>query len=114
LRVALCDTSPLQYLHQIGLLNILPALYIRVHIPPAVAREIEDGHARGVPLPRIGECPWITVRRPSATLAMPAEVGPGELGVLSLAQDVPGGLLIVATPSRGTGLKRFAWNSQER
>jgi predicted nucleic acid-binding protein len=37
----ICNTSPLQYLHQLGWLEILPALTGRVIIPPAVADELD-------------------------------------------------------------------------
>ncbi|HYH46921.1 MAG TPA: hypothetical protein VEG34_14655 [Thermoanaerobaculia bacterium] len=30
-----CDTSPLQYLHQLDLLDLLPTLATRVLVPPA-------------------------------------------------------------------------------
>jgi uncharacterized protein len=45
------NTSPIQYLHQIGVLAILPALYSRVMVPRAVADEIGAGRAAGVNLP---------------------------------------------------------------
>lgn len=38
-----CNTTPLQYLHQAGLLHILPALYDRILVPRAVADEIGVG-----------------------------------------------------------------------
>lgn len=30
---AICDTSPLQYLHQLKLLDLLPRLYSKVIVP---------------------------------------------------------------------------------
>jgi hypothetical protein len=47
----ICNTSPLQYLHQLELLHILPALAGRVTVPPAVLDEISAGQALGVNLP---------------------------------------------------------------
>lgn len=46
-----CDTSPIQYFHQLGLLELLPKLYGRVNVPLAVARELEAGRQMGVNLP---------------------------------------------------------------
>lgn len=46
-----CNTTPLQYLHQAGVLQILPALYGRILIPRAVANEIGAGLKAGVNLP---------------------------------------------------------------
>lgn len=44
------DTSPIQYLFQCGLLDLLPRLYRAVLIPEAVAQELEVGRTRGIPL----------------------------------------------------------------
>jgi len=49
----ICNTSPFQYLHQVGLLHVLPAIAGTVTVPPAVVREIDDGHACSVDLPNI-------------------------------------------------------------
>lgn len=38
-----CNTTPLQYLHQAGVLHILPTLYGRILVPRAVADEIGVG-----------------------------------------------------------------------
>jgi hypothetical protein len=35
----ICNTSPLQYLHQLGWLEILPVLTGRVVIPPAFGQD---------------------------------------------------------------------------
>ena len=37
---AICDTSPLQYLHQLGRLDVLRRLVGRVVVPPAVVDEL--------------------------------------------------------------------------
>jgi len=41
------DTSPVQYLHQLELLNILPNPANQVFVPPAVLKEIKVGHSLG-------------------------------------------------------------------
>ena len=86
----ICDTSPLQYLHQLELLHILPALAERVLIPPAVIEELAAGLALGVSLPDVETLDWITVRRPLGEIALPLVVnlGPGEAGVLMLALEM--------------------------
>lgn len=88
---AICDTSPLQYLHQVGLLKLLPALFHPILVPPAVAREIETGLGRGVSLPLIPTLPWVNVVSspldPAAGLS--AGLGRGEREVLSLAVGMP-------------------------
>jgi predicted nucleic acid-binding protein len=37
------DTSPLQYLHQLGLLHLLPTLVGRIVVPASVERELLTG-----------------------------------------------------------------------
>lgn len=43
----ICNTSPLQYLHQLGLLDILPKLTGNVTVPPAVIGELQAGRSKG-------------------------------------------------------------------
>jgi len=85
----ICDTSPLQYLHQIGSLEILPVLAAQVLIPPAVVKELSEGIALGVDLPDVSAVNWITVRRPSAESALPllTNLGAGEAQVLMLVLE---------------------------
>ena len=59
---AICDTSPLQYLHQLELLHVLPALTEGVIVPPAVVDELATGRALGVNLPDVTELDWVSVR----------------------------------------------------
>lgn len=87
----ICDTSPIQYLHQLELLHILPALSEGVVIPPAVVDEVAVGRASGVNLPDLKGLDWITVRRPASAAALPlvTDLGPGETEVLMLALESP-------------------------
>jgi predicted nucleic acid-binding protein len=59
----LVNTSPLQYLFQLGLLDLLPELYGAVTAPEGVRREIEAGRERGVSLPDLSSFPWLQVAR---------------------------------------------------
>ena len=47
-----CNTSPLQYLYQWNLLDLLPALYGNVIIPKAVDAEMREGRLLGPWSPR--------------------------------------------------------------
>lgn len=47
----ICNTSPLQYLHQLGLLDILPKLTGNVTVPPAVTGELQAGRSKGASVP---------------------------------------------------------------
>jgi predicted nucleic acid-binding protein len=53
LRRLVCNTSPLQYLHQIGQLGILPRLAEEIIVPQAVVNELAAGRQAGVELPEV-------------------------------------------------------------
>ncbi len=93
----ICDTSPLQYLHQLGLLEILPALAKEIVVPPAVEEEIQAGKALGLDLPDLRGIEWLTVRHPASRPAVPLvhDLGPGETEVLMLGLESPGAILIL-------------------
>lgn len=85
----ICNTSPIQYLHQLGLLHVLHALAGEVIVPPAVVEELAEGRASGVSLPDVTALDWITVRRPVSERAIPlvTNLGRGETEVLMLALE---------------------------
>lgn len=85
----ICNTSPLQYLHQIRHLELLPKLVSRVVVPTAVADELAEGRRRGLDLPSPEELPWVDMRAPSSekVVRLVADLGPGETGVLLLALE---------------------------
>jgi predicted nucleic acid-binding protein len=90
------DTSPLQYLHQLGLLDLLPQLVGQVAVPQAVVDELEEGRALGHDLPDVTSLGWIGVRVPASTqyVASPT-LGRGETEVLALALELPKGGAVV-------------------
>ena len=94
---AICDTSPIQYLHQIGSLHLLADFYTRTIIPPAVVDELARGRAIGVDLPDVRALPWLTVQAPEGLDKMPsaADLGAGEKEVLALGTQVPGSVVIL-------------------
>jgi hypothetical protein len=63
-RVAVANTSPLMYLHQCGLIDLLPKLYPEVLVPPAVVQELANGRALGFDLPDPTAYRWVRVVRP--------------------------------------------------
>jgi len=70
----ICDTSALQYLHQLGLLHILTALAEQVTVPSAVVAEL-----------------------PASTASLPQarELGEGETEVLTLALESPDAVVVL-------------------
>ncbi len=93
----ICNTSPIQYLHQLGLLHVLPALAGRVIVPPAVAEELSVGRAAGVNLPDLASLGWIRVQRPTSEPAAPlvADLGPGETQVLMLGLELHDAIVVL-------------------
>lgn len=91
------NTSPLQYLFQLDLLNLLPEFYGRVLVPEGVAREISKGVGRGVTLPQLSSLPWLEVRPVSspAVLPMVTGLGIGEREVIALALEESDPLVVL-------------------
>jgi uncharacterized protein len=97
MREAIANTSPLQYLFQAGLLDLLPTLYGQVTIPEAVVHELAEGRTRGISLPDPAACSWIRVAavRESDLLSLAPNLGPGEREAIALAVQTPGSLLLI-------------------
>lgn len=93
----ICNTSPLQYLHQLGLLELLPALADDIIVPEAVVRELKVGSTMGVAVPNIRELPWLNVKRPTHALVLPliTDLGRGEIEVLALGLEYPNTTLVL-------------------
>lgn len=92
-----CNTSPLQYLHQIGQLRILPALAGSIIVPISVQAELDAGIAKGLDLPKIKNLNWIQIRAPISVKAasLITDLGPGESQVLMLALETPGSIALL-------------------
>jgi predicted nucleic acid-binding protein len=78
----ICNTSPLQYLHQLGALHVLPALVKTITVPPAVQEELNIGRNLGLNLPDLKSLDWVVVRQETAVLVvlLPAGLWLGESG----------------------------------
>ncbi len=84
-----CNTSPLQYLHQIERLHILHDLVGHIIVPSAVVEELAIGCSFDIELPDVSRIDWITVQQPTIIPAslLIHDLGPGETEVLSLALE---------------------------
>ena len=91
------NTSPLQYLHQLGVLDVLPKLVTTVTVPPAVQDELTAGRKLDLNLPDLNSLDWIIVRRPSSSAALPmvTDLGAGEREVLALALETPDSVCVL-------------------
>lgn len=91
----ICDTSPLQYLHQTGYLALLPTLFGEVVVPQSVVNELAEGRRLGVSLPIPEQLPWVSiVASQSAALPLAWDLGAGEREMLALALTIAGALAI--------------------
>ena len=93
----ICNTSPLQYLYQLGALEFLHTLAGHIIVPLAVVNELETGKNSGIDLPDVKSLDWITIRQPASAAALPlvSELGPGETEVLMLALESPGAVVVL-------------------
>jgi predicted nucleic acid-binding protein len=91
------NTSPLFYLHRIGLFELFNKLYGRITVPEAVKKELKEGQTQGEDVPRLESYPWIEIENVSMPgyLQLIADLGPGESEVLALASNHPTALVIL-------------------
>ena len=96
-RGVVCNTSPLLYLHQVGLLELLPRLYRLVLIPPAVRDELRRGAEQGVSVPDVENLSWLEIHAVKDPTLLPTivDLGAGEAEAIALALFHPGSLLIL-------------------
>lgn len=64
---AVSNTSPILYLHRIGVIDWLPVLLDDVWVPQAVCDELQEGGSRGHDVPDVGRYGWLHVVNPRAT-----------------------------------------------
>lgn len=91
------DTSPLQYLFQLDVLDLVPQLMNQIIVPPAVVTELRAGRKLGQRLPLIEQLPWVKVE-PLANpglLLLAWDLGAGEREVLALAINRADTLIVV-------------------
>lgn len=96
-RRVIVDTSPLLYLHQLGLLHLLPDVVGSSIVPVAVADELAEGRRLGVAAPDPADYSWIEVRQVPGAAILPLawDLGSGEREVLALALGMPGALVVL-------------------
>ncbi len=95
--VVICNTSPIQYLYQADMLELLPALAGQVYVPEAVVAELEEGRSRNVLLPALEDLSWLIVRpvRNRTLLPLVTHLGDGEKEVLALGLETQDALLLL-------------------
>jgi predicted nucleic acid-binding protein len=93
--IVVCDTSPINYLCQIGHIEILPEMFGSVVVPAAVAHELAHPAAPESVRQLIARAPrWLEIRTPNITNPLLAKLGAGEQQAILLAQELRADLLI--------------------
>ena len=54
--ITIVNTSPLFYLHRLGLLELLNELYGHITVPAAVEMELKQGQTQGEDVRRLSNC----------------------------------------------------------
>lgn len=93
--VVVADTSPINYLVLIAQINLLPRLYTRILIPPAVLAELK--HPLAPELVRDWACSaptWLEVVSPTGSLVLP-QLDRGESEAIALATEVHAEVLLI-------------------
>lgn len=91
------DTSPLYYLEQLRLIELLPKLYGEVVVPAAVVTELNAGAKLGERIPDLSSLSWIRIMTTSIpdSLDIYEDLGQGELEAIALGLETPGSLLLL-------------------
>lgn len=96
--LVVADTSPINYLVLLEQTAVLPALYTRVFLPPAVVTELQDLEAPAEVRAWVAALPaWCEVRHPTplGEIETLAHLGAGEREAILLAQEVRADVLLI-------------------
>lgn len=105
----IADTSPLQYLFQVDLLDLLRELFGAVLVPEAVRDELQVGRSLGFNVPDLAVFPWMRVRSTTPTPVVDRfELGPGERAALALALQTSQSLVILDDAAARAAAKQLS------
>ena len=95
--IVIADTGPINYLILIGEIEVLPALYRRVLIPPSVCEELKRPGAAEAVRTWIAQPPaWLETRSPSKSPdAELAHLDAGERDAILLAEELGADQIII-------------------
>lgn len=121
--IVIADTSPLNYVVQLGLLAEFQSLYGNVVLPRAVFQELQNARAPHLVRKWAAQLPeWVQVREPRLNdPSLPHHLGAGEREAISLAVELNADLLLMddlpgrkAAHERGiplTGTLTIVWQA---
>jgi predicted nucleic acid-binding protein len=92
--LVISDTTPLNYLILIGESEVLPGLFGRLIVPPAVIREMQHSKAPPAVSAWAAAIPgWVEVRAPKAIADL--QLDHGETEAIALALEMPNSALLL-------------------
>src|SRR5262245_55211364 len=91
------NTTPFQYLQQIGCLDFLSQLYQQVIVPQAVVDELRQGELKGIDVPALNALAWVRVEvvAPVDLQRVAQSLDSGERETIALALGKTDPLLIL-------------------
>lgn len=94
---AISNTSPLLYLHRIGVLEWLPEMFGQICIPNAVVNEFAEGQRRGYEVPRPSNYNWLRVVQPGNAPSewLSLDLGAGEREAMALGLENPDKIILL-------------------
>jgi len=96
--LVVADTSPINYLVLLQQETLLPILYERVVIPPAVSEELQRASTPEIVRQWVAHAPaWLTVQQPQQPLSVRQfpRLDDGELEAIPLAQELGASFLLM-------------------
>jgi predicted nucleic acid-binding protein len=93
--IVVADSSPVIVLVNIGHIDILPALFGHVIVPPEIAQELAQANRPQPVRDLVAARPaWLVERAPVSVEPIPG-LHPGELAAISLARELNADLLLI-------------------
>ena len=91
------NTSVIQYLHHLGLIQIIEDLFGKAYIPMEVVEELRKGKEEGIELPELEGIDFIEIVEAKATslTKLVRDLGKGETAVILLGIESPNSLVVL-------------------
>lgn len=95
--IVVSDTSPINYLVQVGEASLLKELFTEVIIPPTVLQELQASQAHRAVIATFLAVPWLKMKTPSQPLpsSLRFHLDKGESEAIALAIELKADYLII-------------------
>jgi predicted nucleic acid-binding protein len=104
------DTGPLNYLLLCGVVDLLPALFDKVVVPPAVVAELQDEGAPDIVRSWACALPqWVGVRSPARVESQP-DLDYGEQEAIALALEIDADVVLMDDLAARSAAKQHGLN----